>query len=195
MATTEEETPLVASHDATYRDSIEDMTLGRRLARFLSKYHWYNPHVNEEDAPSIDKAWAYFEHVTLARHFKPTAENDVGSIRMAEAGENNGETQLYSLFNTPEKDLGDFGVGIGTFSALQNVNEYLTTSASSVHVCHHSNCDEPQHAHLIAHYGVRVPSYLTVSTYSNRCTVVRKAQVSTSTLFELCLSLCSLPES
>lgn len=130
--TTTEETPLVAaSHDDTYRDSVEDMTWGRRLARFLSKYDWYNPHVNKEDAPSLDKAWAYFEHVTLARHFKPTAENGVCVNRKAEAGENEGETQLYSLFNTPEKALGDFGVGIGTFYALQNVNEYLTSAPES----------------------------------------------------------------
>lgn len=111
MATTEE-TPLVASLDDTYQDSVQNMTWGRRLARFLSKYHWYNPHVHNEDAPSLDTAWAYFEHVTLARHFKPT-DDAVDVNRKAEAGEDEGETQLYSVFTTPERDLGDFGVGVG----------------------------------------------------------------------------------
>lgn len=117
--TLSEETPLVSSAyhpDNTYKDELNDMTWGRRLARNLSKYQWYNPHQARDkspNAPSLDKAWAYFEHVTLPRHFKPNMRSrDVN--RRAEAGENEEQTQLYSVFGTTVEDLGDFGVGVGT---------------------------------------------------------------------------------
>lgn len=71
-----------------FRDAIEDMTYGRRLALRLSKYAWYNPHINDEKEsvntvvngevevlevipPSLDSAWSYFEHYSLPRHKLP----------------------------------------------------------------------------------------------------------------------------
>jgi hypothetical protein len=119
MAATEE-TPLVSRrHDDTYKDEVHEMTLGRRLARHLSQYRWYNPHAENPLGPSLDRAWAYFEHVTLPRHFKPNERSrDVN--RRAEAGEDKEPTQLYSVLNTRESDLGDFGLGVGEYHEMHH---------------------------------------------------------------------------
>jgi hypothetical protein len=110
-STNTEETPLVLPDDM---DEIEDMTWGRRLARHLAaRYEWYNPHLNNPNGPSLDHAWSIFEHVTLARHFTHAEEGAVDVNRKAEAGESESPTKLYSVLNTPESDLGDFGVGVG----------------------------------------------------------------------------------
>ena len=63
-------------------DPISEMTSGRRIALWLQKYRWYNPQLKvdteeegddaeamgepliEQVRPSLEKAWAYFEHVT-----------------------------------------------------------------------------------------------------------------------------------
>ena len=98
------------------------MTLSRRLAQYLSKYSWYNPN---PDQLSIDKAWHYFEHVTLARHyFVPSKEeeeeqDESQAIRdchqKAEPGDDDRPTRLYSVFSTPESDLADWGIGVGIY--------------------------------------------------------------------------------
>ena len=111
--------PLVAQ-DYVYRDKVKEMTRGRRLARYLSQYKWYNPQSNNPNAPSIDKAWAYFEHVTLARHFKPD-ERAVDVNRKAEVGEDEAPTKLYSVMGTSESDLGDFGIGVGESHDHENL--------------------------------------------------------------------------
>ena len=138
--------PPTRSYEEYYQDEPEDMTRGRRIARYLSQYSWYfnsNRQQNREsqadggngatatttttaasedngtsnqDGPSLDAAWAYFEHVTLARYL---LSNDAASssardtMRRAEAGETTHPTRLYNVWSTPEKDLGDFGLGIG----------------------------------------------------------------------------------
>lgn len=94
------------------------MTLSRRLARYLSTFSWYNPQLTSPNPNrlSIDKAWSYFEHVTLARHFVP--EDKASSrdyLRKAEPGEKDRPTRLYSVIHTPESDLADWGVGVGIY--------------------------------------------------------------------------------
>ena len=55
---------------ADYHDTPSAMTSGRLVARFLSRFSWYYP-TNETDhsarGVSLDRAWAYYEHVTLGR--------------------------------------------------------------------------------------------------------------------------------
>lgn len=125
-----EASPLVAkasdsslAPDDTYGDSVDQITRGRRLSRWLSKFSWYNPHLNssETSKPSIDAAWAYFEHVTLARRFvnsqkeKTQRVHNKDSFQKAEAGEKDEGTVLYSVVDTPERDLADFGLGVGIY--------------------------------------------------------------------------------
>lgn len=84
---------------------------------------------NPAVGPDLDKGWDYFERVTLPRHYKPNInvneddeddDNGARDIRQrAEPGETK-PTQLYSVWSTPEEDLGDFGIGIGLyFSTLR----------------------------------------------------------------------------
>lgn len=69
------------------KDPISEMTSGRRIALWLLKYKWYNPQLKldiqeerddevlaepliEQARPSLEKAWAYFEHVTLVSGYE-----------------------------------------------------------------------------------------------------------------------------
>ena len=92
------------------------MTYARRIARRLSKYKWYYPHVASDDPnkPSLDAAWAYFEHITLGRHFLPK-EGSKDLFQKAEVGENEEPTRLYSVLGTMETDLADFGDAVGVY--------------------------------------------------------------------------------
>eukprot|EP00978_Attheya_sp_CCMP212_P000391 scaffold788_cov56-Attheya_sp.AAC.4 len=125
--------------DVSYGDKPGEVTRGRLLARYFSRFSRYNPHyqahqkykkalesgVTEVDVlennpkpPSLDAAWAFFEHVTLPRHFiKETQTRGFSrdSLPKAEPGETNEKTALYGYFGTPGKDLADFGVGVGLY--------------------------------------------------------------------------------
>ena len=111
------------------QDKFGHMTYGRRLALYLgSKYTWYNPKLKENesdnDRPSIEKAWAYFEHVTLERYEIPDNYSSKSTRRRegeevqdgiiarlfkggnqqlnrAEPGETSHATKLYSPLTTP----------------------------------------------------------------------------------------------
>ena len=119
------------------QDKFGHMTYGRRLALYLgSKYTWYNPKLKEEkgnendsndgndNRPSIEKAWAYFEHVTLERYEIPDNYSSKSTRRRegeevqdgiiarlfkggnqqlnrAEPGETSHATKLYSPLTTP----------------------------------------------------------------------------------------------
>jgi len=117
-----------------YNDDISEMTYSRRLARYLSKYDWYNPSKNVKGfhAPNLDVAWEYFEHSKLPRHFiaeSSLATNDQTTsqksfhrrrnvkdiLQRAEYGEEEEKTLLYSVLKTPETELGDFGIGVGIY--------------------------------------------------------------------------------
>eukprot|EP00814_Leptocylindrus_danicus_P000784 CAMPEP_0116013916 /NCGR_PEP_ID=MMETSP0321-20121206/5992_1 /TAXON_ID=163516 /ORGANISM="Leptocylindrus danicus var. danicus, Strain B650" /LENGTH=992 /DNA_ID=CAMNT_0003483519 /DNA_START=31 /DNA_END=3010 /DNA_ORIENTATION=+ len=99
-----------------YNDEIADMTYSRRIARSLSWFNWYHPRKYKEKAKSIlDDGWAYFEHITLARHFIPPEDRTDGALDRAEPGEWQIPTKLYSVWSTPHHQLGDFGIGIGIY--------------------------------------------------------------------------------
>lgn len=81
----------------------------------------------KEGGPSLDQAWAFFEHYSLPRHFPQTLEKNrrvsIGgrpNLKKAEAGETE-PTVLYSVWGTPERELGDFGISIGVYFWLQRV--------------------------------------------------------------------------
>ena len=179
-----------------YGDDTSDMTYGRRIARYLSRYSWYYPYRKHEEKfreaaaaarqldgdfepvnsnadgtrshqehcdkpehisfrdgdvkpPSLDAAWAYFEHSVLPRHFvRPedvasasagptsTSSSETGvrgpltkaasvftmnlqstndKYQRAEPGETERPTALYPIWDTPEEQLADFGVGVGLY--------------------------------------------------------------------------------
>jgi hypothetical protein len=90
--------------------------------------------------PSLVRAWAYFEHVTLPRYVVEPKPADAPKKNMcmriirkcfckaskkldrAEPGENLLPTSLYSPIFTPLSQMGDFGLGIGLyFSTLRGL--------------------------------------------------------------------------
>jgi hypothetical protein len=131
------------------KDRHGHMTFGRRIALWLSSnYKWYNPHLGEEqengddavEPPSLAKAWAFFDHVTLERYVVQEEEEqqqepqskkteDVSKkervikifhkgdrrLNIAEPGERELKTKLYSPLTTPLGQLGDFGLGYGVY--------------------------------------------------------------------------------
>mmetsp|Transcript_29490 Transcript_29490/g.44646 ORF Transcript_29490/g.44646 Transcript_29490/m.44646 type:complete len:879 (+) Transcript_29490:123-2759(+) len=108
-----------------FNDKPSEMTYGRRLARFLSSCGCYFK--QKEGGPSLDQAWAFFEHYSLPRHFPQTLEKNIRvsiggrpNLLKAEAGETE-PTVLYSVWGTPERELGDFGISVGVYFWLQRV--------------------------------------------------------------------------
>mmetsp|Transcript_21234 Transcript_21234/g.32376 ORF Transcript_21234/g.32376 Transcript_21234/m.32376 type:complete len:1003 (-) Transcript_21234:251-3259(-) len=70
----------------------------------------------EKRGPSLDSAWAYFEHIALPRKLCDHAQfgENVNSFK-ADPGETKLPTELYPYLTTPEGQLGDFGIGIGIY--------------------------------------------------------------------------------
>ena len=64
--------------------------------------------------PDLKKAWAYYEHVTLPRHFIGDRSADT-ILRKAEPGEHEEETELYDPFWTPQKAFVEWGSGIDLY--------------------------------------------------------------------------------
>ncbi|CAJ1934872.1 unnamed protein product [Cylindrotheca closterium] len=122
------------------KDERSSMTYGRRIALSLMNQKWYNPQVEVKDGveidgsartgqsgnpntvvakPSLEKAWAYFEHFALSRYLIDETA-DSSDRKRAEPGENDVPTRLYSPIRLPHAQLGDFGIGIGLyFSTLR----------------------------------------------------------------------------
>jgi hypothetical protein len=135
-------------------DSVKNMTYGRRLALRLAKYSWYNPSIRlhkmkyenyegeevelrqcsssrDTEAPRLESAWAYFEHMTLPRYIigpkkKLTFQERLKRLlpftegrkmNVAVPGETMYYTKLYSPLSTPLNQMGDFGLGIGLYFA------------------------------------------------------------------------------
>lgn len=107
-------------HCASYGDAPSQMTGGRLLARFLSRFSCYYP--KKEDGPDLDQAWAHYEHNTLPRIY-----SDQGNAFVrAPLGERDRPTKLYPLWSTPTKSLADFGVSVRMyFSTLLTISFFF----------------------------------------------------------------------
>jgi hypothetical protein len=96
-------------------DDNSEITWSRRFAVWMSQYEWYFPkQQNNPNPPSLSKAWAYYEHVTLPRRIVgEQATNTV--MRRAEPGEHEEETDLYHPFFTPMSAFIEWGTGIDLY--------------------------------------------------------------------------------
>jgi len=116
-------------YDALYEDAWKEMTYGRRIAIFLGRFNWYNPHANAiaeynlvasgevyaPKIPSLDFAWEQFEHVALGRYMiNHDRSNELDSHQRAKPGETDFKTKLYP-FSSSESDMADWGVGVGLY--------------------------------------------------------------------------------
>lgn len=111
------------------------MTYARRVARHLARKKWYNPHVDSTHPakPSLDAAWAYFEHITLGRHFLPEPGAKDLFVK-AESGENEEETRLYPVWETAEADLADFGDAVGVYFFTLRALAYMMFVAGLINI-------------------------------------------------------------
>ena len=90
-------------------DDKSEMTLGRRIALKLMQKSWYFPNKKEPqgvesndepyDWPSLERAWAYFEHVALERYI--VKDDNTNLLERAEPGEKKYKTRLYNPVCTP----------------------------------------------------------------------------------------------
>jgi hypothetical protein len=114
--------------DQIYDTKSSEMTIGRRVARFLSRYNWYNPHLSthaDTDAsdattiklppPSLDAAWEYFEYINLPRYLVDGDDTKGKNLVRAEPGEREKQTRLYPFCGTNDEDMSDFGIGVGLY--------------------------------------------------------------------------------
>lgn len=132
------------------KDDKRDMTFSRRIALGLMNKKWYIPRANESSKendevmlrkassssstkiddfdtmmnntrPSLEKSWAYFEHVALYRYLVPADEigqktnifkrvwnvlRGKTKLERAEPGESDDPTRLYHPLLTPHSQLG-----------------------------------------------------------------------------------------
>lgn len=111
-------------NDLIDKEDPKGKTVSRRFVEgVLQNFKWYFPKGEEAkrdpSAPSLSKAWAYYEHITLARHFTGIQTADYAMER-AEPGQvddpDNGiTTELYSPWKTPESALNQWGLGVGSY--------------------------------------------------------------------------------
>ena len=121
------------------KDDPSEMTFGRRIARGLMNKKWYNPRAGQPEPPkrnyaaaetdpkitdihqpSLNKAWAYFEHVAMSRHFIEPKEKETTNIylrilhkfskgdkkmELAGPGEAESPTRLYDPIFTPHSQV------------------------------------------------------------------------------------------
>jgi len=119
-------------------DPPEQMTTGRRIALKLMDKKWYNPRTGSTDvpvplvpemavegessAPSLRKAWVYFEHVVLTRYvvedhnidvdgwgwfakFRQSFKNYDENFNLAQPGEKYKPTKLFDPIVTPHRQV------------------------------------------------------------------------------------------
>jgi hypothetical protein len=128
-------------------DDKKEQTWGRRIALSLIDNKWYNPRAGQEEEddaaqvgtpnshrspfhsdketslqkPSLEKAWAYFEHVSMYRYIleeKPNQtkknllmraigkfQNGDKKLEKAEPGERDFKTKLYDPIFTPHTQV------------------------------------------------------------------------------------------
>jgi len=129
--------PLLINRIDFTKEQHNEMTYGRRVALKMMNNKYYNPNAGvvskREDCteiPSLEKAWAYFEHNVLSRYIVESGDDGKeNELEMAEPGEDKFPTKLYSFISTPLNQMGDFGIGIGLYFFTLRFLFYLTIFA------------------------------------------------------------------
>ena len=139
------EEAMIATVAASTEDVNNNETISTTSASIMENYPYSR---SARENPSIAKAWAFFEHVTLPRFVIEPKEDTNGKkknilvrcgrklfckankqLSKAEPGENKLPTQLYQPIFTPHKQLGDFGLGIGLYFSTLRAITILTLLA------------------------------------------------------------------
>ena len=117
---------------------VKKETISRRLARFLSRFHWYYPVADHSEIffDRLDKAWAYFEFVTLPRYFLKRKDCNDGCLEPAGVGECEFVTELYPVFGCSLKDISKLGLGVGTYFSTLRMLCFILLGAGLLSIPH-----------------------------------------------------------
>jgi hypothetical protein len=106
---TEEEVDALIENFAKEDDLTRKTWTRRVVENFLMKYKWYFPRRDIKGAPSLSTAYAYYEHITLPRHFAGGEQTAEHVLRRAEPGESQ-STDLYNPLKTPSSSFIEYVV-------------------------------------------------------------------------------------
>lgn len=86
--------------------------------------------------PSLSKAYAFYEHITLPRHFKELWDEPASDriLRRSEPGESMEATELYSPFWTPARSLIEWGIGIDLYFATLWIMAVILFMCGCIHI-------------------------------------------------------------
>lgn len=96
------------------------------------QFSWYFPRKDFPNAPSLSKAYAYYEHVSLPRRFVGAAQAD-HVLRRAEPGETQ-PTELYSPFQTPASAFVEWGIGVDLYFSTLRIMAMVLFLAGLIHL-------------------------------------------------------------
>lgn len=85
------------------------------------------------NAPSLSKAYAYYEHVTLPRRFVSDTNQADHIMRRAEPGETQ-RTELYSPFSTPASAFVEWGIGIDLYFSTLRIMAAVLLILGAIHL-------------------------------------------------------------
>ncbi|GKY95608.1 hypothetical protein MPSEU_000522100 [Mayamaea pseudoterrestris] len=115
------------------QDAARQKTWSRLVVEnYLSKWRWYFPRAGDSRAPSLSKAYAYYEHITLPRRVVSDASAS-HVMRRAVPGETQA-TELYSPFKTRSSTLIEWGVGVDLYFTTLFLMAILLLCAGLIHL-------------------------------------------------------------
>lgn len=85
------------------------------------------------NAPSLSTAYAYYEHITLPRHFVGDQNTGAHMLRRCEPGETQ-ETELYHPFKTRSSNLVDWGIGVDLYFSTLIIMAAVLLVAGLIHL-------------------------------------------------------------
>lgn len=102
------------------------------LSFVVLQYAWYFPGKDRKNAPSLSKSYAYYEHITLPRHF--VGEQNADHVkRRSEPGEIQ-ETELYSPWTTRSSNFIEWGIGVDLYFSTLRIMAAVLFLAGIIHL-------------------------------------------------------------
>jgi hypothetical protein len=99
----------------------------------FDQHSWYFPRKDHSNAPSLSKAYAYYEHITLPRRFAGDENTGAHMLRRCEPGETM-ETELFNPFRAHSSCFIDWGIGIDLYFTTLRVMAMALLVAGLIHI-------------------------------------------------------------
>lgn len=130
---TEEEVDALIENFAKEDDLTRKTWTRRVVENFLMKYKWYFPRRDIKGAPSLSTAYAYYEHITLPRHFAGGEQTAEHVLRRAEPGESQ-STDLYNPLKTPSSSFIEWGIGVDLYFSSVRIMSMILLLAGLLNI-------------------------------------------------------------